>query len=345
MLMKLDSQNQEAKLSMGNIGSTGIITTNDIDHCQEIVDPWKVELRQLSSGKFDSKVEYVMVDDIMFYREHWTQKILGRGHSPEGYYVISGPIDDNQTYNWNGVTVQKSKLLCENGEREGHFLTTPGESHIIIMVPNQTLTYYLGEEAKALLDDHNFIEAKDSITSKYITHLNNLVTKYHARPEVLDYSGVIKTLKLDLLQDLSGLIPPSPSDKDMPKYTKRRNLLLDALDIIAADDGFINVPMLAQNLEVSQRTIELIIKEALGVTPNTLIRTFRMHRVFHDLQHADPEDQHRVSEIALKYGFTELGRFTQYYKNMFSELPSQTLRTRRKVVSPLFKDVLLANKR
>ncbi|MGY4266594.1 transcriptional regulator GlxA family with amidase domain [Bradyrhizobium sp. USDA 4519] len=36
-------------------------------------------------------------------------------------------------------------------------------------------------------------------------------------------------------------------------------------------------------------------------------------------------DQTTVSKVAIEQGFIELGRFSQYYRTMFGEYPSQTL--------------------
>jgi transcriptional regulator GlxA family with amidase domain len=41
-----------------------------------------------------------------------------------------------------------------------------------------------------------------------------------------------------------------------------------------------------------------------------------------------------VTSVALRHGFTRLGRFSAYYQSTFGELPSTTLRRRRLMTHP-----------
>ena len=50
----------------------------------------------------------------------------------------------------------------------------------------------------------------------------------------------------------------------------------------------------------------------------------RIYRVFHD---ADPTDT-SVKQVAIANGFSHLGQFSRDYKQLFGELPSETLRRR-----------------
>ena len=50
-----------------------------------------------------------------------------------------------------------------------------------------------------------------------------------------------------------------------------------------------------------------------------------MNAVRRALASSDPR-QTRVADIAMHYGFWELGRFAGAYRAMFGELPSATLR-------------------
>ena len=93
-----------------------------------------------------------------------------------------------------------------------------------------------------------------------------------------------------------------------------------------------------ENLETPTRVTELC--RAAGVTPRTLARAFRAVRGTTPLQYLHAlrltEARHillagrnsatSVTEVATRFGFRELGRFSGEYRERFGESPSETLR-------------------
>ncbi len=53
--------------------------------------------------------------------------------------------------------------------------------------------------------------------------------------------------------------------------------------------------------------------------------TLKLNLVYYELQKSDPE-QTSVSIVALKWGFVHMGHFSAYYKELFGEYPSETLK-------------------
>lgn len=74
---------------------------------------------------------------------------------------------------------------------------------------------------------------------------------------------------------------------------------------------------------VSERTLEYAFLEQLDTTPARYLRLRRLNRVRGELLRADPGAV-RVTEVAMRWGFWELGRFARDYRRLFGELPSQT---------------------
>ena len=72
------------------------------------------------------------------------------------------------------------------------------------------------------------------------------------------------------------------------------------------DTSPISVPQLAEAVDVSQRTLEYVFREGLGITPLQFMRRCRLNRALRDLRSAAP-DSRTVTEVALKWGFGGLG--------------------------------------
>jgi AraC-like DNA-binding protein len=74
---------------------------------------------------------------------------------------------------------------------------------------------------------------------------------------------------------------------------------------------------------VAARTLLKHFKDTYGISPMRFLRNLRMQRARDDLLR---EPSTPVSEVALRWGFSHLGRFAQAYRARFGEPPSQTRR-------------------
>jgi AraC-like DNA-binding protein len=89
----------------------------------------------------------------------------------------------------------------------------------------------------------------------------------------------------------------------------------------------ISTEALTNLANMSLRSLYLLFDQRVGVTPRQYIVRRKLERIRTAL--LDPDYRVRnVTELALDYGFTHLGRFSAEYKEQFAELPSQTLRRR-----------------
>ena len=89
----------------------------------------------------------------------------------------------------------------------------------------------------------------------------------------------------------------------------------------------LSVEELAQVGNVSTRTVYNLFAKYFSVTPKLFIKQAKLKSLREDL--AGGKAIRNVTEVALDYGFTHLGRFSSDYRKMFGELPSETLQRRR----------------
>ena len=81
---------------------------------------------------------------------------------------------------------------------------------------------------------------------------------------------------------------------------------------------------LCRALRLSRRTLQRAFTEVLGMGPARYLTLKRLTAVRAELRQSDPAAA-TVTEIALRYGFWELGRFARDYRRTFGESPSETL--------------------
>jgi AraC-like DNA-binding protein len=119
-----------------------------------------------------------------------------------------------------------------------------------------------------------------------------------------------------------GCRPPVPSPGQRKVGRQRR--LRQVRDYIS---DHLHEPVTLEDLCVvsglSRRGVELLFQDLLGIGPTALLRHQRLHGVRRTLL-ATPSGAGVVKESALQWGFWHMGHFSNEYRSLFGELPSET---------------------
>lgn len=118
----------------------------------------------------------------------------------------------------------------------------------------------------------------------------------------------------------AGGLPGTPA-APAPRDLRRRERLL------AHVDAHLHQPLTLESLAgavaLSPRQFSDWTQRQFGLPPMAWLRRHRLERARQRLL-GHPEDE--VTEVALAHGFAHLGRFSQYYKEAYAELPRDTRR-------------------
>ena len=87
----------------------------------------------------------------------------------------------------------------------------------------------------------------------------------------------------------------------------------------------VTVEALAAASGTHPRTLQLSFQEVFQMTPMVYLRTRRLHAAKKLLRISAPGEV-TVTDVAMRFGFEHLGRFSGYYRLMFGESPARTLR-------------------
>lgn len=109
-------------------------------------------------------------------------------------------------------------------------------------------------------------------------------------------------------------------------------LVHDALMFLEQNEAW-RVPILTlcRDVGVSERRLQMAFRNLLGVTPTQFMRDRALQAAYRTLLISEP-DSVDVTTVARSHGFGHVGRFAAYYRGVYGELPTQTLRRSRKHV-------------
>ena len=212
--------------------------------------------------------------------------------------------------------------------------------HWVLLVPNALLFQHLDEESQAALLSHSrHLECSQESTAVLIGLIHYFINKYPPNCELLNEERICKAIEAHLLGALTQLLRPA-STVICKSPSKRRLSFIRAIEYAESLNKPISIPEFAAETGVSPRVLELTFRETIGCTPLQYLHQRLLNIVHRELLNAEPGTT-SVTEVAIRWGFSELGRFAVQYKRLFGESPSTTLNaSRRSFANPLMIDLL-----
>ena len=153
-----------------------------------------------------------------------------------------------------------------------------------------------------------------------IPHLQSLIARLGDTALNADAAEFWKRAVIDAMS--ASIVEGTPSERDgpLPSALKIVRQVEEYLD--AAAPAPIHISQICNHMHLSRRTLHRAFHEVLGIGPIAFLRHRRLCAVHSSLR--APKDIRSISDIAMHYGFQNLGRFACYYRELFGEYPSET---------------------
>ncbi len=168
------------------------------------------------------------------------------------------------------------------------------------------------------------LDMGDRAASPVLCLINYLRVMFTETPEALNSPVVAASIREHAISTILGGLQHNYSgeaaaarDTAVPKQVKRAEEFMRA-----NADQPITIKMLAQEARCSERALHSGFRQFRQSTPMEVLRDLRLERARQDLQIAAGS----VTDCALKWGFSNVGRFARIYAERFDEKPSHTLR-------------------
>jgi AraC-like DNA-binding protein len=151
-------------------------------------------------------------------------------------------------------------------------------------------------------------------------------------PDVVSHPDAARGLQQRLIEAAFGAVSDAHDPVSVPGHRRQRIMARFEALIEANPDRALFLTEVCEAIGVTERTFRNCCQRDLGMSPTRYLSLRRLHQVHCSLRMADPATT--VTEVATRYGFWELGRFSMAYHELFEESPSETLRHSKSSASP-----------
>lgn len=302
------------------------------------VDSWDFSYEQISKGAFSADVTGLPVGGSSFLvLEVGSQSVYTSGTLSDNKFGLTAFLDSNG----GGVVCGKSL------EADGVALIRGGSSYEIYTngpLNMFTVTFDLNDSRFDFLSDLMFDCRRGSEGTKALCSASGLYSKlfhfsgmYCRALDAVEKSGARSSLWMadlndflifELLAELELALGASLKDG---RVRSTAWMLKDVRELLLSSEyEDLSLVDICDKLRISPRTLRKNVFQNLGMGPLLFSRYVRLNAVRCDfVQYCKRGLDFRISDIAEKRGFWHLARFSGYYKNLFGELPSDTVKVLR----------------
>jgi AraC-like DNA-binding protein len=144
-------------------------------------------------------------------------------------------------------------------------------------------------------------------------------------PEVLRYPDAARGLQQHLIEAAFGTVADADNQVSVSGHRRQRVIARFEALIEANPDRALFLTEVCEAIGVTERTFRNCCHQDLGMTPTRYLLLRRLHQAHWTLRISDPASA-TVTEVATRYGFWGLSRFSMAYRDLFQESPSETLK-------------------
>ena len=282
---------------------------------------WSLERIQMQKGLFCGSMIAVHTPRIQLMRAPYSHGVLLQGDFPKGTVLIAA-VATKATVTFQNRLADKHEIKILQSGDEIDFLSN-GESETFTLAIeeayfDETYYSYFGYEFDKQQNKNVYI---DPIL---FAHFINGIAKW-IEFLIKDYKQLkIKTsyeyIELEILRHVFSSIYIENAKKTRPKFQIKniRDILHQSIE------EHVSIGRLIKELDVSERLVYHAFQENYGITPKKYYSFLRLHKIKQELLLANPKTD-SISQIVSRYNIFNMSAFSDSYKKMFGELPSNTL--------------------
>lgn len=306
---------------------------SDVHQHARAIPGWSQHYDQLSPGSLNSSLRQVSTQTFQMFHEVLNRQVVQRGHCPRQRLCLALSDTALETASAKRAKPPLSRVVLLRNSEEFTLHAPQGLSLVAANVdfdrfiemaelhlsPRQTA---LARGAAGLaVTDAAVARLKDTLY--LILRQSSLQPATHAPTDTLDrvMDGMLLNAFLDLFDAVGDPGTQTRCGSSVSSYMVRRSRELLEGNVCSP----LSILELCAQLRVSRRTLQASFQSVAGIGPLEYLRNLRLNAVRRRLGTTAAHEL-PVGDAAAEMGFFHLSHFARHYRELFGELPSDTLR-------------------
>lgn len=307
------------------------LESRDFMEMEHALSAWEHRYRQISPGAFHGSLLHTQVGSLGIFRNRWGRGIHFRGVAPEGTIGLAITLAQSAEGRWMGQRMGPDDVIVLGCGEEGEYHSASLWDSVVFAIPETELMQDIAditqEDSRYFLG-HRAVRFPPQVSAQVrqaATTYLGVATRSLATPEAP--SPLPQLAKQVVGMVARALVAADPRRQAKSSLNRQRQLIRKAEDyVVHLTDQPLRIRDLCRAININERTLRDAFYKVTDTSPLAYLKTQQLNRVYRVLHDAEP-DKVLIKQVAYANGFTHLGQFSRDYKQMFSELPSVTLRS------------------
>ena len=293
----------------------------DLEMMQHYAHKWGVEREQTEQGVFSTSMRVVHTPHIQLGYAIYSHGVMRKGGLPKGAILLGFVVGEASTSFKNSQLSSNELIYIDDGE-EMDILSHSKSGMFVVVIEKELFQKafqdYFKKSITEVLKENRFVIDRDKRAS-FVQGLSAWIEYLQGETFRLSVTKDYDTIESEIMRHVFSDIVFEDRHKERVKFQveRARDLLHESIS------KKVTIEQLVQELDISERQLHDAFKLNYGFTPKKYLHNLRLNAVRRELMLADPQSMN-ISNIAFKYGFTHMSHFSQEYKKMFEETPTET---------------------
>lgn len=302
--------------------------TRDSEQHAESLTDWDQTYSQVSAGNFRGEVVDIGFLGLQVFRETTNQAVHQQGRPMADCHVIGVPLSMSGPGLFSRQQFGRDHVVTCSGN-ESFSMTTPEQFDVLaVTVPRNRLKKLL-----ALESEHEGFTDQPCVlrpAQECITTLRNCLTSLLDPAEfdgaLLRNHQIQRIMASAVMSSVvSTLMSARPAEDPNRSFRARSHMVKGIVDwVMSRPEDPPTIEEICLQFNIGRRLLNYSFQEVLGTNPLSYLRSMRLNAVRRELRKGDTTIA--VKDVAARWGFWHLPRFSNEYRKLFGELPSETLR-------------------